>query len=1232
MQVIQSPRAVSSSSARLNINTFLVAGLACILSCITAPAAEPGWESQDIASWPSPVAPEAMVIEGNTDILWMPNPFEFKAGSSVRYIDYENGDDTKSGLTKDAAWKHHPWDPQATGEAAAGEGVLTYVFKGGSVYRGQLVAKESGTPDEPIRLTRDPSWGEGSATIAGSHGISGGWERITAEAAEQFPEAARAHLWSVKIPGTFVPRALWSLNANGNRERLILARWPNWQIEDILRPYSQMFTIEKTDPGFPRTTIYAPAVLNDPDPKAYEGATIWADHPNRSEEFSIMGPVPAAARQYDPEEGSLVVDCHHPARLPAPGSPFWMENLPRFLDEAGEWYFDLKTRELFVWMKDGTDPNNAVLEAAEQDIIIDLVGVENIEISGLRLTGANCLDLNKATEVDDHNLPNRTTQTAAIRLSGNCQNITLKNLEVVDTAGTGISNYITGKDDVVRNIKITDSQLARIDNDGIALNRGLMWRRPESNPKARLTELYIYRNQLVDIGGRVSEGQGGQGIDLMGPEVADVAGNVMERLGGQGININGGRPPGGWLGSWAPETPLVRIQVRQNKVSYGLLSRTDFGNFEFWATGPAYFYNNLSITPVGYVAHRKTFHKNEAYYFDHGFKAFLFNNIGWSEVREDAYKGVVGDTFFKEVRTRWNQAFQNTASDFRRFHSHEGIAGDQQQYLGNLLINIRQAAMGFWRIADAEGIGFFGNVLYGPTELYYNRFRGDQFATIEGFQEFIKDNKNMVAMDPGVITDVSPVVDAAKHDFRPTDTSAAIDRGVSVFVPWSLSGTVGEWFFRLQPAAPNTVLSHDLYPQEFFWDNKLLYMDGPLPRNDLVGEGFTEDDYSVGVLENWNRGALAFDGKKSLRIQQSRLVQDIKIQGKKTEEKTEAVIPGIDRKTVRMTDSNFLIEAVVQAEQGAAGGAIAEKIAEDAGYRLGFDDDGRLVVLLRSEGKEYTQSSAAPITDGNWHHVLAEVNRADGTVTIYVDGQVSAGTADGGPIPPKASLDNESDFVVGTGFEGQLEFLRVCRGTLADALTNIDELMSWQFNGPAAHDFAGNPAFGDARDAGAIENTTVSGLQKVVYTPRPETAPTSAPKAGPAQPQQPSEKATSEPFMEGPDRIVTATDWGSISVPQSAKPGETVPIQVVFATESIGRSGLQLRVDFHGFVGPQRVTGLAHSRPIQVTEGVTEPYTVRLKVPEKDGLVNIVAVVYVSPDGSWPERVLTGSSQFPVSE
>ena len=64
-------------------------------------------------------------------------------------------------------------------------------------------------------------------------------------------------------------------------------------------------------------------------------------------------------------------------------------------------------------------------------------------------------------------------------------------------------------------------------------------------------------------------------------------------------------------------------------------------------------------------------------------------------------------------------------------------------------------------------------------------------------------------------------------------------------------------------------------------------------------------------------------------------------------------------------------------------------------------------------------------------------------------------------------IDHLADGEVGKDFVGAIDFLRVCRSTLADSKTSIEELYAWEFDGPALRDFCGNKPTGK-RDAGAI--------------------------------------------------------------------------------------------------------------------------------------------------------------------
>jgi hypothetical protein len=180
-------------------------------------------------------------------------------------------------------------------------------------------------------------------------------------------------------------------------------------------------------------------------------------------------------------------------------------------------------------------------------------------------------------------------------------------------------------------------------------------------------------------------------------------------------------------------------------------------------------------------------------------------------------------------------------------------------------------------------------------------------------------------------------------------------------------------------------------------------------------------------------------------------------------------ISGPDLKNPEVHNSNFLLEACFRTAPGHTGGVLIEKMA-GSGYSLAVDGAGRVAFAAEGLGGSADVTGATLVNDGEWHHVIAESDRAAGTLTVYVDGKIDV---TGPGIGPDVSLANDGDLCVGGTpdgrcLEGALEFARIALGTLADAKTTIEELYAWQFDGPFLRDFCGNDPVG-RRDAGAIE-------------------------------------------------------------------------------------------------------------------------------------------------------------------
>jgi hypothetical protein len=245
----------------------------------------------------------------------------------------------------------------------------------------------------------------------------------------------------------------------------------------------------------------------------------------------------------------------------------------------------------------------------------------------------------------------------------------------------------------------------------------------------------------------------------------------------------------------------------------------------------------------------------------------------------------------------------------------------------------------------------------------------------------------------------------------------------------------------------------------------------------LKGVNVTAADYVQGRLEDWINGALNFTAAKRqyatlahADMMKPFLFRDLKKSRHEGAQAESCRIEGQALKNPQVYTSNLLIEIYFKTVTGHTGGVLMEKMKGN-GYSLTISPAGGLFFSVKGAGASAAVESKAKVNDGQWHHVVAEADRQDKTVTIYVDGRKDA-SAPG--VDASVSLANDGDVYVGGTPEGRhldgaLDFLRIAQGTLADAATTIGELYAWEFDGPFLRDFAGRKRAGARRDAGAIE-------------------------------------------------------------------------------------------------------------------------------------------------------------------
>ncbi len=1089
--------------------------------------------------------PHARVLP-NGDLEWAPEPFEFEAGETVRYIDYENGDDSAPGTSKRSAWKHHPWDPEATGQAAQVSGIHTYVFRCGVMYRGQLQADESGQEGNPIRLTSDPNWGDGEAWMVGSVRLSGEWVRAeTVDHPERLPEVDK--VWAIDLKplgllnddngiaysgGGVSPTftALFLVD-QGDSSRLHLARWPDWQrgSDNFAIDYWNIIdgpgTVTSEDGSWTASGMYDEDLRGHPQ-DYFTGGFIWKQY------RSFMGtPTPSripATRSVENKNGEQIeVPMYHPeqgvllkggqAGYGTGGLRYMIDNLPQFLDSAGEFYLDTETGMLFYRPADGVNPNELHLELSNKVTQIAIPSQSHIEISGLKFSFAHGSTIDMDDTVTD---------------------VHVHHCKFKDVPGTGVAGGVSLSNDVnhvLDRIRVADCDFRDMWTTAIRLTGTFKWN--DAKYRGMLKHVELMRNRTFNTGMRHTGSRWSNvpAIALNMVQTGEIAGNIVRRSFGSGIVCLGGKE--GNLGAHDArdqDLPLIRIIVHHNKTEDTALGVNDYGGLALWQGGPTYCYsNNIGNSPghmpSGFFGMTHPINLSYPLYLDGAFKQYCFNNIIWGRTTDpsDPFANTTPGYFM--VFGFLNQFTNNTV--YRNAKGIGGSSGNRNDVVSNVFAEISDRFLQNNREGDPSLVGggddassgvrgiptlaFARNLFHGTAEagsLLRERDDRDQFIeaqTIRKMAEMmegygvrvpllgksVQDRPITGKPGDGPLDELTPDV-----DFHPTPGSPAVDAGATYFIPWSLHGNVGEWNFNENHDRPDVVTDYHFYMSEAHFHRSMYEY---IPSFDLRVNAATLAHYVPSPSEDWVNGALQFDGRRFASYPDSLLRQDVVISigswdrsGRRTNRMPEDPwvvdeptgqkrgrrsspyakddymrYPAEKRKTLIITTQNLLVEVNLKVADG-TGGTILGKRDGESGYSLSVNDQGRAEFTVSSGGVHDTVATDAAINDGEWHHVLAEIDRESGRMSIYLDGQ-AAGEAEA-TLGSDASLDTRADFLVGksrddTGyFKGAIDFMRVCRGTLEDARTDIAELYEWQTHGPVKYDLAGCKPVG-RRDAGALE-------------------------------------------------------------------------------------------------------------------------------------------------------------------
>lgn len=112
------------------------------------------------------------------------------------------------------------------------------------------------------------------------------------------------------------------------------------------------------------------------------------------------------------------------------GQRFYVYNLLEEIDSVGEYYIDRETGKLYFFRDSRMDDSKRIFVSLNDDAIVKLKNVKNVTVNGLKFSTA----IGSALVLDT------------------CRNVTVKNCEIANTAGTAVK--LGGYDNVVENCHI----------------------------------------------------------------------------------------------------------------------------------------------------------------------------------------------------------------------------------------------------------------------------------------------------------------------------------------------------------------------------------------------------------------------------------------------------------------------------------------------------------------------------------------------------------------------------------------------------------------------------------------------------------------------------------------------------------------------------------------------------------------------------------------------------------
>lgn len=408
------------------------------------------------------------------------------------------------------------------------------------------------------------------------------------------------------------------------------------------------------------------------------------------------------------------------------GSKYYVENHPALMDQAGEWWFDVRTSRLYLWSPSGENPATLPLEISRWANGFDLTDRSYVTLDGLAIELFNS---------DAYKIENKDTWTKA---HGNVvRNVNLRYANY----GVVLYQYVSGEAPssyAVDGFRLEDSEIGYMDAAGI--DSTFWW--PDAPAPARFSHAgvrnIVIRNNEFHHLGYNADTRSAVGIRVFFPDRLRFEGNHVHHVAQNGVHLHLSLIDSPKVYDLRPEEIyLGEILFKDNLFERTCQLASDCGALKFGGSWRPYthvfrdvlitgnvFRDSFGWSDVSVKRRLNAFGDGNGLYVDHASGIHAYRNIAYNNSGAGFKLACLwrdGDIIY------YNNIAANNYSEGFAFTGGSSSCDDHQgsvdtQLVNNILVNNGGYAIQFVSAYDDDT---HGNLIV-DHNLYYNNGWNDQ--------------------------------------------------------------------------------------------------------------------------------------------------------------------------------------------------------------------------------------------------------------------------------------------------------------------------------------------------------------------------------------------------------------------------------------------------------------------------------------------------------------------------